>query len=220
MKKTICLLISIVLASCWSVCALSDGSVWYCPQCGRQFSGDANFCSFDGTANPNSGSSSYSSSSSWPQRAWVGANTRLKMLNDEESRHQSKLGPGGTYHGAGAYKPRKVTSAMAMFKEGKYVYVDMKYQTVGHRCVYFLDYMLTDSSVEEVDLQGVSAATTSTITPRFGPGMDYDSFDEAQIVSNTSVSVFFECDGWLFAEFQCALGAARAWLPADQVVAR
>ena len=34
----------------------------------------------------------------------------------------------------------------------------------------------------------------------------------------TEVSVFFETNGWAFAEFQCAIGLVRAWLPADSLI--
>lgn len=34
---------------------------------------------------------------------------------------------------------------------------------------------------------------------------------------NTEVSVFFETNGWVFAEFNCSLGKVRAWLPAATV---
>ena len=31
------------------------------------------------------------------------------------------------------------------------------------------------------------------------------------------VNVFFETDGWVFAEFGCALGTIRGWIPAGMV---
>lgn len=52
---------------------------------------------------------------------------------DGEKRVQSRCGPGDAYHGAGAYKPYKVTSTAALFAEGGYLLVDMVYTTVGHR---------------------------------------------------------------------------------------
>ena len=36
----------------------------------------------------------------------------------------------------------------------------------------------------------------------------------------TDLTVFFETEGWVFAEFTCSLGKVRAWLPADRVEAR
>ncbi len=38
--------------------------------------------------------------------------------------------------------------------------------------------------------------------------------------AGTALSVYFETDGWVFAEFHCSLGDIRAWLPADSVVSR
>ena len=56
----------------------------------------------------------------------------------------------------------------------------------------------------------------------FGPGYAYDEVQDQSghritLGSGNRVSVFFEADGWVFAEFSCALGMIRAWLPADQV---
>ena len=33
----------------------------------------------------------------------------------------------------------------------------------------------------------------------------------------TEVNVFFEVDGWAFAEFRCPVGLVRAWIPADKL---
>ena len=224
MKKTVGLLVSLLLTILLTS-ALADGYVWYCPVCGTQLDGEYNFCWRDGTPRPAEdtgydGAADYQPTVSWPARTLNGVATSLRKLPEESDRHQSKCGPGTAYHGAGAYKPYKVTSAKALFKEGTFVYVDMYYTTVGHRCVYFFASSVTNPlSVPEVSLTGTAGRTWSALTPRFGPGLNYDSFPEANIYENTAVTVFFETDGWLFCEFDCALGPVRAWLPADQVYA-
>lgn len=37
--------------------------------------------------------------------------------------------------------------------------------------------------------------------------------------AGSSVTVFFQTKGWIFAEFNCSLGLIRAWLPAAYVAA-
>jgi hypothetical protein len=135
-----------------------------------------------------------------------------------EKRVQSRCGPGDDYHGAGAYKPYKVTSTAALFAEGGYLLVDLDYTTVGHRRVYFLTGAFSGTGyVPQVELTGFGARTTTDLTPLFGPGGDYDTFTEAAIPAYTQLQVYLEEDGWVFAEFPCDLGAVRAWLPADRV---
>ena len=151
----------------------------------------------------------YESVTLWP--------VAIKPLEGEK-RVQSRCGPSKEYHGAGGYKPYKVTSTAALFAEGSYMLVDLDYTTVGHRRVYFpLSAFTGTGDVPAASLAGVSAHTLSDQVPLFGPGGDYDVFTEAAIAKGTPLNVYFEEDGWVFAGFGCALGSVRAWLPADQV---
>lgn len=166
----------------------------------------------------------------WPVKDFSDcAGTGLRDLKDENMRHQSVFGPGAGYPGAGAYKPYKVVSAKALLREGNYVLVDMNYQTVGRRCVYFKASSLTNSDAKEMEPAGWAARTTRNVNPRFGPGYSYDSVtktvnnpeDGGSIVTalelgaGTKAEVFFETNGWVFAEFNCVMGRIRAWIPAD-----
>jgi hypothetical protein len=136
----------------------------------------------------------------------------------EDQRVQSRCGPAKTYHGAGAYKTYKMTSTNALFIEGSYMLVDMNYTTVGHRRVYFpVNAFSGTNNVPQVTLNATTAYTIADLIPTFGPGVDYDPFDEAAITAGTAVDVFFEENGWVFAEFECALGRVRAWIPTDQI---
>jgi hypothetical protein len=218
MKKGICLLLSLVMLAAGIACAIADGSVWFCPQCGEEMSPDANFCYRDGTPRPGSGSSS--GSSLWPNRVLAGSHTSFARNNNPEYRVQSRSGPGKAYVGVGAYKIKKAKTMKLLFREGGYAYIDMQYPSVGHRCLYVLAGTLSRNSAAQMDLPGIPAETSGTVVPRFGPGNSYDSFDEASIGNGTQVSVFFETDGWLFSEFSCGLGLVRAWLPVGQVNAR
>lgn len=225
MKKYICLIIA--LACLFAVLpglAGADGS-WTCPTCGETFPSSYNFCPNDSTMQPVSGGS-------WPVMTLYGTGTSLKSLKDESARHQSYFGPNRhNYPGAGAYKPYKVSRATALFREGDFVLVDMSYTTVGRRCVYFKASSLTNANVESVKLAGYPARANTQIQPLFGPGYEYDEVDrtvtnsktkkstteKVLIGAGTSLTVFFECDGWVFAEFGSSLGTIRAWIPAGCV---
>ena len=156
--------------------------------------------------------------SAWPQTSYEGIRTSVFPLEGEK-RHQSFCGPGRSYHGAGAYKSYKIESVQALFVENGYVYVDLSYTTVGTRRLYFQSKIFTSlSGVPEVSFTGYSARTIETLTPQFGPGYSYDDFREAKINAGTSLSVFYEENGWVFAEFKCSkLGVVRAWILVEQI---
>ncbi len=216
MKKMIAVLLTLICVAAFAVtCASADGGTWICPNCGDEVPDEYNFCPADATPRT-------TSNGSWPVWTLNGVNTRLKSSDDESKRYQSFFGPNRkNYHGAGAYKPYKVTSATALFSEGGYVLVDLSYRTVGRRIVYFQAGALTNTSVREETLTGHAARTSSSVQPYYGPGGVYDAVTDSNraviLDANTSVSVFFETNGWVFAEFNCELGLIRAWLPVDSV---
>jgi len=153
----------------------------------------------------------------WPEVEYTRYPISIVPLGTDE-RVQSRCGPAKTYHGAGAYKTYKMISTEALFVEGSYVLVDLDYQTVGKRIVYFpASAFRSVRGVPEASLSSVSAYAAESLIPTFGPGYDYDTFDEAEIAAGTSLGVFFEESGWVFAEFECALGVVRAWMPAGSV---
>ena len=167
-------------------------------------------------------SMAFADGSSWPAISLTGYGTALKPSKDESRRYQSTFGP-GKYPGAGAYKPCKVTSATALFREGDFVLVDLDYKTVGRRCLYFKSSALSNPNVEQVTLTPTTAVLTADVQPTFGPGYQYDGIDHdnKRIVlrQGTMVNVFFEADGWVFAEFGCQLGTIRGWIPMNMVSA-
>lgn len=203
---------------------VSEAATWFCPKCGKELPSDYEFCPDDGTKKT-------ISHGSWPVIELNGTSTSLKSFSDSSKRHQAQFGPGKQYPDAGAYKPAKATSVIALFKEGDYVCVDMTYTTVGRRCVYFKASMLSNASADEISMNSYSAQTKTEIQPMFGPGQIYDPVVQkvvkdgktltysVTIPAKTSINVFFENKDWVFAEFSCALGTIRAWIPADQVEA-
>lgn len=250
MKKHIGILFTVVLlAFLLTVSVYASAEGWFCPKCGKSCSDDYSFCPFDGTAKP-----AMESTSSWPKWDLEGVEVTLKPLGDPEHRHQSFFGPNSTYDGSGAYKPEKVKSARALFREGNYVLVDMDYQTAGKRCVYFKLSSINGPEIEEMTLTPCPAHTTELLVAMCGPGADYETVvqkspskyadwhiddivtyfpgsmeihEALKVQRNTvflepeaDVNVFFETNGWVFAEFVCELGSIRAWLPAVCIAQR
>lgn len=154
----------------------------------------------------------------WPVYAQIDRYSVTIRPLDGESRAQSRTGPDRSYHGAGGYKPYKVTSAKALFTEGSYILVELDYTTVGTRIIYFQTSAFSGTgNVPAVTLEAYDARTVTSLIPVFGPGRDYDEFTEAAISSGIKIHVFFEENGWVFAEFPCELGYVRAWIPVDQI---
>ena len=153
----------------------------------------------------------------WPVMDLSGTETRLSGLADGD-RHQAFFGPDRKkYSGAGAYQPKKLSSAKALFQEGNYVLVDMYYPSVGKRCVYFMAYSVTKKPSKTVSLTAYPTELTENTQPRLGPGGEYEDGDVEKLKKGTTVGVLLEYQGWIFAEFDCSLGKIRAWLPADSV---
>lgn len=155
----------------------------------------------------------------WPQKEYLRMQINVVELPEDE-RMQSWCGPHHSYHGAGAYKTYKMTRTEALFIENGYIFVDMSYSTVGRRCVYFGGGFTGTNHVPQETFTGYEAATTVDVIPTFGPGSEYDTFEKASITAETELSVFFEENGWVFAEFFSGLGPVRAWIPVEYVQAR
>ncbi len=158
----------------------------------------------------------------WETRSYAPTPISLEWIPNDK-RHQSRSGPGREYHGAGGYRHYKLTSVNALFVENGYVYVEQTYSTVARRRLYYSTNLVTSSlsGVPSVTLSGVPATLTTKSLPYFGPGKNYDEWDDAVLAEGTALMVFFEENGWVFAEFYAnkELGTVRAWLPAADVTA-
>lgn len=208
--------------------SFADGASWVCRYDG--YTSPGNFCPFCGRSREEaSGESAQGQDAAWqtqwPQVDFSPVSVQMTRLSDSNSRRQSRGGPSGDYIGVGAYKPYKMSSTTAWFMEGSYVLTEIDYPSVGHRCVYFSkSYFTSVRSVEEVSLSGVSARMNTTVTPHYGPGESFDLFapdsKEMPITNGSDVMALMEKDGWLFVEWNCALGAVRLWVPEDTVSPR
>ena len=238
--RKICFFLALLLTL--SLCA--SALAWSCTNCGA--SNSFNFCNVCGTPKPGSSTSAFcglcgksmtagsvycpdcghnnqGGGSQVSSKPWPTVNlqeTQVYFYPSGDRRVQSYCGP-GDYHGAGAYKTMKMRYTYALFTDGNYTYMDMDYMTVGRRRVYFRNSAYPKNAyVPAFNYTAHPATLTCNATPLFGPGNAYDTFGEAQISAGTSLSVFFEEDGYVFCEFNCKLGAVRAWIHASYVQAR
>ncbi len=216
-----------------------ESTGWICPVCGAEYPEDYLFCPKDGSRKgeaeqpepdgPEPGTSAHA----WPEMPMDGISVKLSSL-DKDNRHQSYFGPDRKkYPGAGAFVPRNTRAATALFIDSGYILVDLDYPAVGRRCVYFMPYSIKNTSgreIPEVTLTAHSAEVTESVQPAYGPGENYDVLKKSEKAKNgqmmqkptileagTEIDVFFEMNGWVYAEFQCNLGLVRAWVPADAV---
>lgn len=166
-------------------------------------------------------------SGSWPTVTLNRAYTNLRPTDEEAYHYQAFFGPGKQYHGAGAYRADYTKRAEAICKVGNYVLVDLFYETVGRRCVWFQSGSLTSNRFEEATLTPAAAKVTEDVQPMFGPGTNYNKVDETKpsgakrdviVAGGTDINVFFEADGWVYAEFtDSSLGLITGWFPKDKV---
>ena len=164
----------------------------------------------------------------WPVKTYYGVGVGVSYPpNNQNVKRQAYYGPNPyTYAGAGAFKARSVQNAVALFREGDFALVDFYYPSMGKYCVYFQIQDLTTRNIDQETLTAYPAAVTAEIQPMMGPGYDYRPMEELTPSRNVRqvlltrgmrVNVLFEMNGWVFAEFSCAIGTVRAWLPANMV---
>lgn len=148
-------------------------------------------------------------------------------LKQYDGRRQAYYGPGSGFAGAGGFKPNEVISATALFREGDFIYVELAYQGMVKRCVYFSASNLENSSAGFADLNTPrSASLLSAVQPVLGPGEDFSLLEQktennvrqpVRLQAGAEIQALAQMNGWVFAEFSCAVGRVRAWVPAGQV---
>ena len=138
---------------------------------------------------------------------------------DTTSNKMSYSGPSKNYSEAGSYVPSVMARTDGLFVEDRYVLVDMNYTSIGLRRVYFRCGIFKSTyNVPEATLTRYPAVTTGEVTAWYGPGTKYNEFPEASLGADASITVFFEEDGYVFAEYETAFQLVRAWIDAGCVV--
>ena len=149
-----------------------------------------------------------------------GQTVRLKESRDEGFRVMAYYGPGKTYMEAGGYKPYKQNKITAYFNEGGWVLIHLRYQTAKERYVYIADNAFESlSGVPRIDeMQYYLGKTVSETAVRLGPSFDFISADNVKsIPAGTNVKVFFQKNGFAYAEFRSGKGNVRMWIPLTSI---
>lgn len=225
--------------------AAGESPEWVCPECGRT-GNTGNYCGNCAHPSPAPGPEPEPEPvpESWPVKQLDGTVVKLKnkKINKKIIKRQAYLGPGIIYAGGGAFGPE--TKGLTLISlEGDYAFVG-----TGLRYVYFNISDLEEDAVlpeEEETPAAYPAVITEKTEPAYGPGRKYETLKKAEthytkkkgkdgktktvaftvqvpveLKKDTEVSVFFETDGWVFAEFRCTVGLVRAWIPSGKIAAK
>lgn len=156
-----------------------------------------------------------------PPKPWPVESTvlyALQAVNKGDQRAMAWCGPGKGYREAGAFKTNKLLKVKGILTQGDYVLVDMDYAGVGRRRVYFNQRAFKDTGhVPQRDLTGYDAFTVRDAMPLYGPGSGFDDFDGETLPGGVQISVFFEENGWVYAQFNSSEGLARGWIEEGSV---
>ena len=218
MKQIIRVICIFAVATMLIVSAHAD-SGWYCPACGRY--NQYNYCPYDGTENPLHESMPGNIDNTVPTLSdmYPGHDAHLRILDDEAKRVYSFTGPNKTYCSSGGYKPYKQRKITVYFEEANWILADVVYQTAEERVVFLPKYSFDNlGSVPSVsNLEYYEGITTSDATPSWGPAERFNSVPSLKVSSGTKIKVFFQENGFVYAEYDCAKGKTRMWLPANTV---
>ncbi len=145
--------------------------------------------------------------------------TKHKLtFKDEWGHTMSYCGPSRNYAESGYFENWEITRVDGMLIEGTYVLVEINYTKMGLRRIYMNRGNLEgESSVPETTLTGYPAVTTKSASAWYGPGPMYNAYQDASVGANTALTVFFEENGYVFAEYEAGFQLVRAWLDADSV---
>lgn len=148
-----------------------------------------------------------------------GSDAHLKYSNDESFRAISYMGPGKAFAEGGGYKPYKQKKITAYFEEDGFVFVDVQYQTAEERFVYIsksrFDQIGNIPSISSLDYY--NGTTTARIKPSWGPDNRFNSVESLMVDTGMPVKVFFQENGFVYAEYMCSKGTVRMWLPANNI---
>lgn len=150
---------------------------------------------------------------------YPGSDAHLRKSNDDGYRVYSYVGPGKAFVPSGGYKPYKQRKITVYFEEDGFVLADVLYQTAEERVVYLPKYGFDSIGNIPVvsNLEYYNGITTASITPSWGPDNRFNSVSSLAVDKGVTVKVFFQENGFVYAEYVCGKGTVRMWLPADNV---
>ena len=150
---------------------------------------------------------------------YPGSDAHLRKSGDEGFRVYSYTGPGKTFVPSGGYKPYKQRKITVFFEEDGWVLADVQYQTSEERVVSLPKYSFDSiGNIPTVSrLEYYTGTTTASITPSWGPDNRFNSVSSLVVEKGTKLKVFFQENGFVYAEYVCTKGTVRMWLPANNV---
>ncbi|QUC66375.1 hypothetical protein [Aristaeella hokkaidonensis] len=155
-------------------------------------------------------------------QSYPGISAKLKT---HEGRWFSKYGPGNNYAkgaSAGGFKTDSKHSnrLTVYFVENGWVYADIVYSTAFERYAYLPQNAVnvSDSIPQISALESFEGVTTQIITPLWGPNDSFNRNQDCTINANTTITAFFRENDYVFAEFSCAQGTVRMWLPISDIL--
>lgn len=152
---------------------------------------------------------------------YPGQEVRLNGKSDEAQRVFAYYGPGEEFGSAHGYKPYKQLGITAYCNEGGWVLIHLKYRTAKERYLYMPDTAFTSLGGVTIagEVQYYDGVTVCNAPVRLGPSDEFISEDNlTSIPENTAIRVFFQENGYMFAEFRAGSGNVRMWIP-DYAVA-
>ena len=128
-------------------------------------------------------------------------------------------GPGKSYVSVGGYKPDSQRKITVYFEENGFVLSDVLYRTAEERFVYLPKYSF--DSIADIpavsDLPFYQGVTTADLVPSWGPDSRFNAVQSLSAEKGTDVKIFFQENGFVYAEYRCGKGTVRMWLPADGI---
>ena len=239
-KKVLSVLITIfLLLLLFTACGYGEASSWDCPECGRT-GNTGNYCGTcacpapwgretdDSAVSPSTTETqsieSTSETTSLPDvpvlsKTYPGSDAHLRKSSDDGFRVYSYTGPSKTFVPSGGYKPYKQRKITVFFEEDNWVLADVLYQTAEERVVY-----LPKSSFDSIgnipvvtELGYYIGTVTTNVEPSWGPDNRFNSVKSLMINEGTKAKVYFQENGFVYAEYECEKGTVRMWLPANSI---
>ena len=234
MKKNCAVLCIMILLMILPGLMLAEQAAWICPVCGNTLSQEDNFCGADGHPAPWKEDES-TEEESLPQseetqqqiekqeevpvlsEAFPGKTAHIRLRNDETERIYSRTGPGKAYVSSGAYKPYKIKSVTVYYEEDGWVFTDLLVSE--ERFLYIPKYEF--DQLERLpafsELAYYRATATERVLASWGPDNRFTYSDKLAVEKGTKLKVFFQENGFVFAEYESGEGLTRMWLPADKI---
>ena len=135
------------------------------------------------------------------------------------------IGPGrnGDYSEDDTYFNRSVYSVTGLWRESfngtTYICIEFKANPSYYRRVYVTNtYFSGVGHLPMIQLEGKQARVAHSCKALYGPGEEFNALKNSNVAKGTSITVYFEENGYVFADFINASGRVRAYLPANCVV--